>query len=41
MLTLKENLTYAQAKIITESSQDGKNMYMEGIFVQGDKRNQN
>jgi len=41
MLTLKENLTYAQAKIITESSQDGKSMYMEGIFVQGDKRNQN
>ena len=41
MLTLKEDLTYAQAKIITESSQDGKSMYMEGIFVQGEKRNQN
>jgi len=41
MLTLKENLTYSQAKIITESSQDGKSMYMQGIFVQGDKRNQN
>ena len=41
MLTLKENLSYDQAKIITESSQDGKSLYMEGIFVQGDKRNQN
>ena len=41
MLTLKENLTYSQAKIITEASSDGKSMYMEGIFVQGEKRNQN
>ena len=41
MLTLKENLSYSQAKIITEASSDGKSMYMEGIFVQGDKRNQN
>lgn len=41
MLTLKENLTYGQAKIITESSQDGKDLFMQGIFVQGDKRNQN
>jgi len=41
MLTLKENLTYDQANIITESSDDGKNLYMQGIFVQGEKRNQN
>jgi hypothetical protein len=41
MLTLKENLTYDQAKIVTESTQDGKNLFMQGIFVQGDKRNQN
>jgi hypothetical protein len=41
MLTLKENLTYGQAKIITEASQDGKDLFMQGIFVQGDKRNQN
>lgn len=41
MLTLKENLTYDQANIITESSEDGKNLYMQGIFVQGEKRNQN
>lgn len=39
--TLKENLTYDQAQIVTESSQDGKNLFMQGIFVQGDKRNQN
>jgi len=41
MLILKENLTYDQANIITESSDDGKNLYMQGIFVQGEKRNQN
>jgi hypothetical protein len=41
MHTLKENLSYDQAKIVTESSQDGKSLYMQGIFVQGDKRNQN
>lgn len=41
MLTLKENLSYDQAKIITESDQEGKNLFMQGIFVQGDKRNQN
>ena len=39
--TLKENLSYDQAQIVTESSQDGKNLFMQGIFVQGDKRNQN
>ena len=41
MLTLKENLSFDQAKIITESDQEGKNLFMQGIFVQGDKRNQN
>ena len=41
MRTLQENLTFEQANIVTESSQDGKSLYMEGIFVQGDKRNQN
>ena len=39
--TLKENLSYDQAQIITETSQDGKNLFMKGIFVQGEKRNQN
>lgn len=44
MLTLKEHLTFDQASIVTEAKDDGrggKNLFMEGIFVQGDKRNQN
>lgn len=44
MRTLREHLTYDQASIVTEAREDGnggKNLYMEGIFVQGDKRNQN
>lgn len=44
MRTLREHLTYDQASIVTEAKDDGnggKNLYMEGIFVQGDKRNQN
>lgn len=42
--TLTERLTFDQANIVTEAIDDGKggkNLYMEGIFVQGDKRNQN
>ena len=41
---LQEQLTFDQAKIITESKEDGqggKSLYMEGIFVQGEKVNQN
>jgi hypothetical protein len=41
---ITERLTYNQANIVTESLDDGKggkSLYMEGIFVQGDKRNQN
>jgi hypothetical protein len=44
MRSLRENLSYDQASIITEAKDDGKggkSLYMEGIFVQGDKRNQN
>ncbi|MDA9302346.1 hypothetical protein N9Q27_00050 [bacterium] len=44
MLTLKEQLSFDQASIVTEAVDDGKggkSLYMEGIFVQGDKRNQN
>jgi hypothetical protein len=44
MRSLREHLTYDQASIITEAKDDGnggKNLFMEGIFVQGDKRNQN
>lgn len=41
--TLREQLTFNQAQIVTESVDENgnKNLYMEGIFVQGDKRNQN
>jgi hypothetical protein len=42
--TLTEHLSFDQASIVTEAREDGrggKNLFMEGIFVQGDKRNQN
>jgi hypothetical protein len=42
--TLNEHLTFDQANIITEAvdnGKGGKDLYMEGIFVQGDARNQN
>ena len=38
---LIENLSYDQAKMVTESSEDGKNLYMKGIFIEGGLRNQN
>jgi len=40
---LRENLSFDQAKMVVESDgQDGsKSLYMTGIFIQGDKRNQN
>tara|TARA_B110001450_G_scaffold254469_1_gene279883 strand:+ start:14514 stop:15152 length:639 start_codon:yes stop_codon:yes gene_type:complete len=44
MFTLKEHLTFDQAKIVTEAvdnGKGGKSLYMEGIFVQGAKQNQN
>lgn len=41
--TLREQLTYSQAQLVTEAKDENgnKSLYMEGIFVQGDKRNQN
>lgn len=44
MKALKEQLSYDQASIVTEAKDDGnggKSLYMQGIFVQGEKRNQN
>jgi len=38
---LQENLTYDQANIITESKNDGKDLYMKGIFIQGGVKNAN
>jgi hypothetical protein len=41
MALLRENLTFNDAQIITESDKEGKNLYMKGIFVQGGVRNAN
>jgi hypothetical protein len=38
---LRENLTYDQAKILTESGPDGKDLHMKGIFIQGGVKNAN
>lgn len=41
---LQEHLTYSQANIVTESHEDGnggKSLYMKGIFIEGDVKNQN
>lgn len=38
---LIENLSYDQAKMVTESSEDGKNLYMKGIFIEGGLKNAN
>ena len=38
---LRETLSYDQAKIIVESADDGKNLYMKGICIQGGVRNAN
>ena len=39
---LREHLNFDQAKVVVESEgEGGKNLYMKGIFIQGDKRNQN
>jgi hypothetical protein len=41
MRNLRENLTFDQAKIVLESSDEGKNLYMKGICIQGGVRNAN
>jgi hypothetical protein len=41
MRNLRENLTFDQAKIIVESTNDGKDLYMKGIIIQGGIRNSN
>jgi hypothetical protein len=41
-LYLRENLTFDQARMVVESDgQDGKNLYMKGICIQGGIRNAN
>tara|TARA_Y100000385_G_scaffold13205_1_gene13410 strand:+ start:1052 stop:1693 length:642 start_codon:yes stop_codon:yes gene_type:complete len=42
--SLQEHLTFSQANIVTESVEEangGKSLYMKGIFIEGDVRNQN
>ena len=41
MVSLVEHLTYDQARVVTESSDDGKNLYMKGICIQGGVKNAN
>lgn len=41
MVSLVEHLTYDQARVVTESSEDGKNLYMKGICIQGGVKNAN
>ena len=41
MKLLRENLTYDQAKMVVESADEGKNLYMKGICIQGGVRNAN
>ena len=38
---LRENLTFDAAKIIVEGSEEGKNLYMKGICIQGGVKNAN
>lgn len=40
-MLLREHLSYNQAGIITETLNDGKNLFLKGCFIQGDVRNFN
>ena len=40
-LYLRENLTFDAARIVVESSDEGKNLYMKGICIQGGVKNAN
>ena len=41
MHNLRESLTFDQAKIVLENANDGKDLYMKGICIQGGVRNAN
>ena len=41
MNKLYEFMSYDDANIVVESTNDGKDLYMKGIFIQGDVKNQN
>ena len=38
---LYEFMSYDDAHLVIESSEDGKDLYMKGVFIQGDVKNQN
>lgn len=38
---LKENLTFDQARMVTESTNDGKDLFLKGICIQGGVKNAN
>ena len=41
MNNLREHLTFDQAKIVVENANEGKDLYMKGICIQGGVRNAN
>ena len=41
MSPLIERLSFDQARMVTESTDDGKSLYMKGICIQGGVRNAN
>jgi len=41
MTYLREHLTFDQARIVTETDAEGKNLYMKGICIQGGVKNAN
>ena len=41
MTYLKEHLTFDQARMVTETDETGKNLYMKGICIQGGVKNAN
>ena len=41
MVNLQENLTFDQANVVLENANEGKDLYMKGIIIQGGIRNAN
>jgi len=41
MINLREHLSYDQARMVVEHADEGKNLYMKGICIQGGVRNAN
>jgi hypothetical protein len=41
MNLLSENLSFDKAKMVVESANEGKDLYMKGICIQGGVRNAN